>query len=71
MNKSLTQTDVKVNKGISYEINNTTNINLQVTLNSKKDVDLIADLISKLDAKNLHVNPTFKYVQTIDMFVNH
>jgi len=31
---------------------------------------LIADLIFKLDSKNVKVNPSFKYSERIDMFVN-
>lgn len=62
----MTQTCVKINNGVNYETTN--NINIQVNLWNEKDVDLIADLICKLDAWNLKVNPTFKYVDTINIF---
>ena len=57
---------MKINNGVNYETTN--NISIQVSLRNEKDVDLIADLICKLDAWNVKVNPTFKYVDTINMF---
>lgn len=57
---------MKINNGVNYETTN--NISIQVSLRNEKDVDLIADLICKLDAWNVKVNPTFKYVDTINIF---
>ena len=57
---------MKINNGVNYETTN--NISIKVSLRNEKDVDLIADLICKLDAWNVKVNPTFKYVDTINIF---
>ena len=57
---------MKINNGVNYETTN--NISIQVNLRNEKDVDLIADLICKLEARNVKVNPTFKYVDTINIF---
>ncbi len=59
---------MKINKGVTYE--QTNNISIQLNLQTEKDVDLIADLICKLDARNVQVKPSFKYVETIDILTH-
>lgn len=63
---------VRINNGVIYE---NTNINISLNLNTSKDVDLLAELISKLDRWNIKlevegpkVKKKFKFVESIDMF---
>ena len=52
MNKTFDDAQIRINNGVTYE---NTNINISLKLSSSNDVDLLADLIAKLDRKNIKI----------------